>query len=63
MFAQRQAVDDLIAELRATFLFAPFSEEQMYWLVARSSAIRSSTACLCANIASPSPESSLPTER
>jgi signal transduction histidine kinase len=39
MIAQRQAVEDLIAELRATFLFAPFSEEQMYWLVARSTVV------------------------
>ena len=31
-----EQMESLIAELRATFLFAPFSEEQLYWLVARS---------------------------
>ena len=39
MNAERQAADDLIAELRATFLFAPFSEEQLYWLVARTTVV------------------------
>jgi len=37
--AERQVVDDLITELRATFLFAPFSEEQLYWLVARATVV------------------------
>jgi signal transduction histidine kinase len=32
-------VDELIAELRATFLFEPFSEEQLYWLVAHSTVV------------------------
>jgi signal transduction histidine kinase len=30
---------DLVAELRATFLFEPFSEEQLYWLAAHSSVV------------------------
>ena len=29
-------MEELIAELRTTFLFEPFSEEQLYWLVAHS---------------------------
>src|SRR5437764_7550517 len=32
-------MEGLIAELRATFLFAPFSEEQLYWLVARTTVV------------------------
>jgi signal transduction histidine kinase len=32
-------MEDLIAELRATFLFEPFSEEQLYWLVAHSTVV------------------------
>jgi signal transduction histidine kinase len=35
----QQQMDDLIAELRATFLFAPFTEEQLYWLVARAAVV------------------------
>jgi hypothetical protein len=29
-------VEELIAELRTTFLFEPFSEEQLYWLAAHA---------------------------
>jgi signal transduction histidine kinase len=32
-------MEDLIAELQATFLFEPFSEEQLYWLVAHSTVV------------------------
>jgi signal transduction histidine kinase len=32
-------MEELIAELRATFLFEPFSEEQLYWLVAHSTVV------------------------
>src|SRR5437588_3667290 len=32
-------MDELIAELRTTFLFEPFSEEQLYWLVAHSTVV------------------------
>ena len=35
----QQQMEGLIAELRATFLFAPFSEEQLYWLVARAAVV------------------------
>ena len=35
----QQQIDGLIAELRATFLFEPFTEEQLYWIVARAAAI------------------------
>ncbi|HEX6507517.1 MAG TPA: ATP-binding protein [Chloroflexota bacterium] len=31
--------EELIAELRRTFLFEPFSEEQVYWLVAHSTVV------------------------
>jgi signal transduction histidine kinase len=31
--------EELIAELRSTFLFEPFSEEQLYWLVAHSTVV------------------------
>jgi len=34
-----QRMESLIAELRATFLFEPFSEEQLYWLVARAAVV------------------------
>jgi signal transduction histidine kinase len=32
-------VEELIAELRTTFLFEPFSDEQLYWLVAHSTVV------------------------
>jgi signal transduction histidine kinase len=32
-------VDEFIAELRSTFLFEPFSEEQLYWLVPHSTVV------------------------
>jgi signal transduction histidine kinase len=32
-------MEELIAELRTTFLFEPFSEEQLYWLVAHSTVV------------------------
>ena len=34
-----RARDALIEELRATFLFAPFTEEQLYWLVAHATVV------------------------
>ena len=35
----QQQMEGLIAELRATFLFEPFTEEQLYWLVARAAVV------------------------
>ena len=32
-------MEDLIAELRTTFLFEPFSEEQLYWLVGHATVV------------------------
>ena len=32
-------MEELIEELRATFLFEPFSEEQLYWLVAHATVV------------------------
>src|SRR5579884_1210039 len=33
------ARDELVKELRSTFLFAPFTEEQLYWLVAHATVV------------------------